>query len=496
MPPCPVYFNSPEGLTLPQIASRINALCGFRVYISPEVSAALLQSAGGSVVTSQMSGRLPAPDDNGRVPLSQMGMPAQPAVMSTSEPVLFQGTRFQGDAQEALNIAASTLGLSVRRTTGRVDFFIQDTRTFQLAILNTKVDSSASITSGAGAQLGNQSGTGGTKGDVSSNQKTNYGMNSDLYNDIRKTVEQILTPKSGRYWLSDATGTLSVTDTPDVLDRVGRYIDYQNQVLHRQVQLTLQIVRFTQTKNVDRGLDWGLVARTVSGLGASIGSTFTGAPANAGSFGLSILNSATGGAEKFSGSQLMIRALEQQGTVTMALNQTDPTANLTPVAYQLKEPLAWAEGCNPLSDDGWRKLSDCLITEKYFFHQFDLSQEACDAVLNEHQDLLVSFICQTPGAVGVFAETGEPEKVYLPVGIYRSRISWLGDHALHHFHSCVGNAERLSWRSQALSVLDSVIRLDSRRAKPSDREMLNNAVQELSKRISQIAPDGSIHFYS
>jgi type IVB pilus formation R64 PilN family outer membrane protein len=160
-------------------------------------------------------------------------------------------------------------------------------------------------------------------------------MNSDLYNDIRKTVEQILTPKSGRYWLSDATGTLSVTDTPDVLDRVGRYIDYQNKVLKRQVQLTLQIVRVTQTKNVDRGLDWGLIAKTVSGLGASVGSTFTGAPANAGSFGLSILNSATGGAEKFSGSQLMLRALEQQGTVTMALNQTDPTANLTPIAYQL-----------------------------------------------------------------------------------------------------------------------------------------------------------------
>ncbi|PQK87680.1 hypothetical protein [Pantoea ananatis] len=163
---------------------------------------------------------------------------------------------------------------------------------------------------------------------------------------------------------------------------------------------------------------------------------------------------------------------------------------------QVKEPLAWAEGCNPLSDDGWRKLSDCLITEKYFFHQFDLSQEACDAVLNEHQDLLVSFICQTPGAVRVFAETGEPERVYLPVRIYRSRISWLYDHALHHFQSCAGRAEHLNWRSQALSVLDRVIRLDSRRAKPADREMLNTSVQELRKRISQIAPDGSIRFYS
>jgi len=337
LPPCPVFLNNPEGLTLPQIASRINAICGFRVYISPEVSAALLQTSGGGIVTSQMNGRLPAPDDNGRVPLAQMGMSAQPAAMLSSEPLLFQGTRFQGDAQEALNIAASTLGLSVRRSAGRVDFYIQDTRTFQLAILNTKVNSTASITSGAGTQLGSEGGTGGTKGDVSSNQKTDYGMNSDLYNDIRKTVEQILTPKSGRYWLSDATGTLSVTDTPEVLDRVGRYIDYQNKVLSRQVQLNVQIVRVTQTSNVDRGLDWGLIVTSVTGFGATLGSTFAGAPTNAGSAGISILDTASGGAAKFSGSQLMLKALAQQGTITMALNQTDPTANLTPVAYQLSK---------------------------------------------------------------------------------------------------------------------------------------------------------------
>ena len=337
LPPCPVFLNNPEGLTLPQIASRINAICGFRVYISPEVSAALLQTPGGGFVTSQMNGRLPAPDDNGRVPLAQMGMSAQPAAMSSSEPLLFQGTRFQGDAQEALNIAASALGLSVRRSAGRVDFYIQDTRTFQLAILNTKVNSTASITSGAGTQLGSEGGTGGTKGEVSSNQKTDYGMNSDLYNDIRKTVEQILTPKSGRYWLSDATGTLSVTDTPEVLDRVGRYIDYQNKVLSRQVQLNVQIVRVTQTSNVDRGLDWGLIVKSVTGFGATLGSTFAGAPTNAGSAGISILDTASGGAAKFSGSQLMLKALAQQGTVTMALNQTDPTANLTPVAYQLSK---------------------------------------------------------------------------------------------------------------------------------------------------------------
>lgn len=96
---------------------------------------------------------------------------------------------------------------------------------------------------------------------------------------------------------------------------------------------------------------------------------------------------------------------------------------------QVKEPLAWAEGCNPLSDDGWRKLSDCLITEKYFFHQFDLSQEACDAVLNDHQDLLVSFICQTPGAVRVL-----PKQVSLRRFICQSAFTVAGSHGFMTMH--------------------------------------------------------------
>lgn len=56
---------------------------------------------------------------------------------------------------------------------------------------------------------------------------------------------------------------------------------------------------------------------------------------SAASAGISILDTATGSAAKFSGSSLFIKALSEQGNVSMALNQTDPTANLTPVAYQL-----------------------------------------------------------------------------------------------------------------------------------------------------------------
>jgi type IVB pilus formation R64 PilN family outer membrane protein len=278
LPACQITINRPEGISLPELGQRITALCGIRVSITPDAFAALSSISTGSVVTSQMNGQLPAPDDNGRVPLSQMGTTSAQPVSVQSSPSLIRGLKYQGDIRGLLDMAASGLGLSWRIDSSGVYFYQQDTRTFQLVILNTKVNSSASINSGSGNQLGSGGGTsGGTTGDISSNQKTDYGMNSDLYDDIKKTVEQMVTPKSGRFWLSSATGTLSVTDTPDVLNRIGRYIEYQNKVLSRQVQLNIQIVSVNQTRNEQMGLDWGLVYKSLQNVGASL----TGSMANA-----------------------------------------------------------------------------------------------------------------------------------------------------------------------------------------------------------------------
>ncbi|AKE61670.1 PilN family type IVB pilus formation outer membrane protein [Salmonella enterica subsp. enterica serovar Pomona] len=336
LPPCQITINRPDGISLPELGQRITALCGIRVSITPDAFAALSNVSTGSVVTSQMSGQLPAPDDNGRVPLAQMGATSAQPVSVQPSPALMRGLKFQGDVRDLLDVEASGYGLSWRSDGNGVYFYRQDTRTFQLVILNTKVNSSASINSGSGNQLGSGGGTsGGTSGDISSNQKTDYGMNSDLYDDIRKTIEQMLTPKSGRFWLSAATGTLSVTDTPDVLDRIGRYIEYQNKVLSRQVQLNIQIVSVNQTRNEQLGLDWGLVYKSLHNFGATLTGSMANASTSAGSAGISILDTATGNAAKFSGSSLLIKALSEQGNVSMALNQTDPTANLTPVAYQL-----------------------------------------------------------------------------------------------------------------------------------------------------------------
>ncbi|QDX30981.1 PilN family type IVB pilus formation outer membrane protein [Dickeya poaceiphila] len=340
LPPCQIVINRPDGITLPELAQRITALCGVRVTITPDALQSLSSGNVGYTQTQQMSGTLPAPSDNGRVPLTQMGSTqTQPQSAITSVATL-PGLKWQGELDGLVDLIASRFGLSVRKEQGNIIFYQLDTKTYQLVILNTKIDSSASINSGSSNQQGAGSGSAsGATGEASSAQKTGTDLNSNLYEDIRNTVDKMLTPKSspnpGQFWLSSATGTLTVTDRPEVLERVGRYIDYQNKVLNRQVQLNIQILSVTQTRNEELGLDWGLVYKSLHNVGATLNGSFTNASSTAGTSGFSILDTASGGAARFSGSQLLMKALSEQGNVSVVTSQSRATTNLTPVPYQL-----------------------------------------------------------------------------------------------------------------------------------------------------------------
>ncbi|AUH02621.1 PilN family type IVB pilus formation outer membrane protein [Prodigiosinella confusarubida] len=335
-PDCQITIIRPEGMTLPEIGQRITAVCGLRVTITPDALQALVSTGGGNVTTQQMTGKLPAPDDNGRVPLSQIGGQVQQAASVSVENPVLTGLKWQGKLRGLLDIISSRLGLSVRNDQGTIVFYQLDTRTYQLVILNTKIDSTASVNSGSGNQLGSSGGTSsGTSGDINSAQKTAYDLSSNLYDDIRKTIDNMITPSKGRYWLSSASGTLTVTDTPVVLDRIGRYIAYQNKVLNRQVQLSVRVLSVTQTRNEQMGLDWGLVYKSLHTAGATLSGSFTNAADNAGSAGFSILDTASGSAARFSGSQLLIKALSEQGNVSVVTQLNRATTNLTPVPYQL-----------------------------------------------------------------------------------------------------------------------------------------------------------------
>mgnify|MGYP006980085189 CR=1 FL=1 len=157
---------------------------------------------------------------------------------------------------------------------------------------------------------------------------------------------------------------------------------------------------------------------------------------------------------------------------------------------------AWAAGCNPSRDADWSALCDALIPGPAFSFSTFLDHKTVDAVLNEHHDLYMQpGINQFAKSLTIYKETQPPLKEYLPVADYRHHIQWLYDQSRLHLRACVNNTERLSWRSEALHVLDRVIRVDSKRAKSEDRKRFDSAVRRVKSDIESLKSDGSFRHY-
>ncbi len=68
-PACYITQARKGEITLQELGQRITAVCGIPVIITPDAANSTLE--GGA--TRQMTGTLPAPDENGRLPLSSLG---------------------------------------------------------------------------------------------------------------------------------------------------------------------------------------------------------------------------------------------------------------------------------------------------------------------------------------------------------------------------------------------------------------------------------------
>ncbi|MDF3681063.1 secretin N-terminal domain-containing protein, partial [Enterobacter hormaechei] len=173
-----------------------------------------------------MSGPHPPPDDSGRTPLASLGGVTSPATGGTSQPLNLTGLMWQGGLGGLLDLMASRSGLYWRMDNGTIVFYLMETRTYSLAMLNTKTSSTSSDSSETTSSMGATSGTDNSaSGESTTSQSTTTGQEYDLYADLRKAVESMLTPNKGRYWLSSSSSSLIVTDTPSVQAAVARYVN-------------------------------------------------------------------------------------------------------------------------------------------------------------------------------------------------------------------------------------------------------------------------------
>lgn len=209
-----IAFNR-QIVSLHELASRLTEITRVRVVVR--------QDAVEAAHTAIITGRAPLPGlDLGTQQAAAASQAGSAAAASTGTPALH--IMYRGNLKGMLDTVAARLGVHWKFDGRDIRLFVADTRSFPLHASAGKL----------GLDSAHASGGQGT----TSNLKA--GTELDIWKDTESKVKSMLTPK-GVVHVSQASGLITVTDIPLVLERVEAYMTELNKAINRQVMLTFNI---------------------------------------------------------------------------------------------------------------------------------------------------------------------------------------------------------------------------------------------------------------
>lgn len=298
---CNITFATSSPMKLNEFSKTVNKLCGVSVRITLDAE-------------QKIAGTLSAAE-------SSPGISKEESLIDI---------RWEGNLDGLLDTVASSLGLSWKYTNGEVNLYYLESRTFDINAIPSTTDMRSVVQSGIDAGIGsNQEGTNtGSDSRGQSSQTTSVSLKTDMVKDIQNSVQSMLTQKVGRLSASPSTGTITVTDTPEVLDRIQRYIDGENSSITKQVLLNVKVLSITLDDSNQFGLHLDMISKSgISLLGGPVSSS--GSDGGSNGISTSILNG------NFVNSTMMMNALSKQGKVSVITSPSVTTLNMQPVPVQV-----------------------------------------------------------------------------------------------------------------------------------------------------------------
>lgn len=342
---CIVTWRPAGAASLQEAAQEVINQCHLAVSITPDA----LNPAAFALQPQQRASNAPPPIQGGQ-DMATMLFPASVAngmslgaggSMGSSfgsyGPRSLYNIKWNGKVSGFLDLIAARAGVSWRYnpTEKRVEFYYLDTRTFRIYAFDdvNTVDSTvrsgmttAAGISGDGSGSTGQNGSSGISGDSGSKQTTSSELKTSILSDIENSINSMLTPSMGRMSLSRATGTLTVTDRPEVLNRVQQLVNRENESITKQVLLNVNVLSVALTDKDQLGIDWNLVYKSLNNKwGIGLKNTMPGIDQSAISGSVSILDTAN---SAWAGSKAMVQALAQQGRVSTVRSPSVTTLNL------------------------------------------------------------------------------------------------------------------------------------------------------------------------
>ncbi|HEY4542821.1 MAG TPA: PilN family type IVB pilus formation outer membrane protein [Noviherbaspirillum sp.] len=320
--------------SLAELAERLTLRSGIPTKVSPDALAFLepsdRQNRGQGNAAPSPSRRAP-PVQRQPNPEDAQAQNQQPA----PEPIRIAYAN--GNFKGLLDTAAARFGVSWKYDNGTIHFYHVDSRTFQINSLPGASTFSATVSSGAtstGGATGGSGGGGSSNGvNANNSQNTNVASRMSVYESIELSVQAMLSPY-GKVVASPATGTMTIVDTPDALERVAAYIGKQNEALSRQVVINVTVLSVNLNDTDEYGIDWNLVyndLRRTYNLATNLP-----VPQVNNSFSIGVI-----GSSRLAGSTAVINALSKQGKVRRQTTASVVTLNNQPVPVQVAKQTSY-----------------------------------------------------------------------------------------------------------------------------------------------------------
>lgn len=320
---------------LNDVVGSISSLTGLPVVVAEEILAT--PSGSGSRGPTTTAGGLPppmAPYPSALPPgmATSAGRPQQTAPSGSITPSSPFSSNYSGSLTGFINQVCAYYGIYWKVSPAGIRLFQLDSKTFRLAALpgDTKfssgVDSGASTSGGGGSSGGGSASGGGATQSASTTSSSGLSYsNLSVWTAVESSIKQML-GSNGKVVASQATGTITVTDTPPVLDRVAEFIEEQNKALNRQVSVNVRVLSVELNDGETYGIQWDAVYANLSAANPGAFGFKTAATAAQG-VGNLILGAPASSASRWAGSAAMISALSTQGRVTELTSATVVTLN-------------------------------------------------------------------------------------------------------------------------------------------------------------------------
>ncbi|MCD0506137.1 hypothetical protein [Bordetella petrii] len=286
-------------LDLPSLTERLTRATGIAVRIAPD---ALLPQT---------------------LFLPRLGQAAQVAPPGPTQVPVLAGPRPLPDTLDTL---AASFGVHWRYHRNAIEFYRMQTRVFDVHALT--------LASRTDARLG-RAGNGEAGGfDNTSNTTLASGEHHALQA-VRTRVQAFMTQAGIVAELDGGGSSLVVTDTPEVLDRIGQFIEHENRALTRRVRLLFEEITLQANDTAEGGVDWTAV------YDSARAALVAGVPAAAGNTAAALDITLNGG--PFQGSRAIISALSQTGAVLRHSSVPVLTLNRRPVTHAVRTTFSYID---------------------------------------------------------------------------------------------------------------------------------------------------------